>query len=75
MKRFKTKQLDFAYLIRQYLDDKGFVWEVKVSWQQKRAASDRFKSWYSRAYSGNVKTVSALLVDTWLVMKPSEIAR
>ena len=74
-RRYKSKKTDFSYLIRQYLDDRSYMWNVKTSWQLKRTAFDRMRGWYSRAYSGGVKKVSPKLSAHLLLMGPTAIAR
>jgi hypothetical protein len=74
-KRCSVKQLDFSFLIRQYLDNKSFGWDVKPSWKVRRTAFDRMRGWYSRAYGVGAKKVSTILAAKWLEMRPEEIAR
>ena len=74
-RRWRSKTPDFASLIRMYLDDQSFVWDVKIPWQVRRTAFDRMRGWYSRAYGVGAKKVSSTLAAQWLLMRPAQIAR
>jgi hypothetical protein len=73
--RYKTKRPDFAHLIRQFVDDKHYEWNVKIIWKSRRTAFDRMRGWFSRAYGVGAKKSSVVLADRWKVMKPQDIAR
>jgi hypothetical protein len=75
LKRCNFKKFDFAFLIRQYLDNKSFEWDMKPSWQLRRTAFDRMRGWYSQAYGVGAKKVSAVLAAKWLEMGLLEIGR